>query len=1012
MPWGTRHILVAMNDVIRVQGARQHNLKNINVEIPKNKLVVFTGLSGSGKSSLAFDTIYAEGQRRYVESLSSYARQFLGIMNKPDVDAIDGLSPAISIEQKTTSHNPRSTVGTVTEIYDYLRLLFARVGHPHCPLCGREIASQSAEQITDHALELVKNTLKNQRMAMYMVMSPVVRDRKGEFSNLLEAMRAKGFTRARIDGKFYGLDEDLYLLKNNKHDIDIITDRISIEKNQMRDKVAEENLRSRLFTAIEQALALAEGLIIVSEIKDKTFSLPDRPKEFEDHLFSERFSCPVDNISFPEVEPRTFSFNSPHGACQTCSGIGTLLKIDLHKIINPRLTVAEGGILPLASIFEKDTWYSRLIKTVAEDNGFNVQTALGNLSESDTKILLYGTGEREYRVKGDNRFGHETWILEKFPGVIPELERRHSQTESDYVRGELSKYMQEQLCPDCKGTRLRPETLSITVDKKSIIDVTRMPIQEAIDFFKKIAGVQGVPLNKENELGRVNKASPLSARELEIGKLIFKEILARLSFLVSVGLEYLTLERPSGTLSGGEAQRIRLASQIGSGLTGVLYVLDEPTIGLHQRDNKRLINTLHHLRDLGNSVIVVEHDREMMEEADWILDFGPGAGKHGGAIVAQGSVKEITADKDSLTGKYLSGKKSLDFRKGQKQLTDEQQWLVLKEAGQFNLKNVDIKIPLAKLVCITGVSGSGKSTLLVDTLYPALKTEIPIAKYRWRLSEEEQYVNRQHYKDLQGLDGVNRVSLIDQSPIGRTPRSNPVTYTGVFNEIRALYAQTSEARVRGYKQGRFSFNVKGGRCENCEGQGLIKIEMQFLSDVYVTCDVCNGSRYNRETLDVDWHGKNIANVLKMTVEEARNFFANIPAIADKFDTLLEVGLDYMELGQSATTLSGGEAQRIKLASELGKRSGTGTFYILDEPTTGLHFADLEKLIRVFQKLVQMGNTVVVIEHNLDVIKNADWVIDLGPEGGDKGGEIIAEGTPEYIAKVKNSYTGQFLAQLK
>lgn len=1002
--------MLHMNDFIRVQGARQHNLKNINVEIPKNKLVVFTGLSGSGKSSLAFDTIYAEGQRRYVESLSSYARQFLGIMNKPDVDAIDGLSPAISIEQKTTSHNPRSTVGTVTEIYDYLRLLFARVGHPHCPLCGREIASQSAEQITDHALQLVKNTLKTQRMAMYMVLSPVVLDRKGEFSNLLDSMRAKGFTRARIDGKFYGLDEDLYLLKNNKHDIDIITDRISIEKNQMKDPstgsgqaIAEENLRSRLFTAIEQALALAEGLVVISEIKDKVFSLPDRPKEFADHLFSERFSCPVDNLSFPEVEPRTFSFNSPHGACQTCSGIGTLLKIDLRKIINPRLTVAEGGILPLANIFEKDTWYSRLIKTVAEDNGFDVQTALGNLSEEAIKILLYGTGDQEYRVKGDNRFGHETWIHEKFPGVVPELERRHSQTESDNVRGELSKYMQEQLCPDCKGTRLRPETLSITVDKKSIIDVTRMPIQEAIDFFKHL----------------ISSKTPLSNREQEIGRLIFKEILARLSFLVSVGLEYLTLERPSGTLSGGEAQRIRLASQIGSGLTGVLYVLDEPTIGLHQRDNKRLINTLHHLRDLGNTVIVVEHDREMMEEADWILDFGPGAGKHGGAIVAEGSVKEIIADKNSLTGKYLSGKKKLDFRNGQKKLLEDQlrsdrsqKWLVLKEAGQFNLKNVDIKIPLAKLVCITGVSGSGKSTLLVDTLYPALKTEIPVNKYRWRLSEEEQYVNRQYYKDLQGLDGVNRVSLIDQSPIGRTPRSNPVTYTGVFNEIRALYAQTSEARVRGYKQGRFSFNVKGGRCENCEGQGLIKIEMQFLSDVYVTCDVCNGSRYNRETLDVDWHGKNIADVLKMTVEEARNFFANIPGIADKLDTLLEVGLDYMELGQSATTLSGGEAQRIKLASELGKRSGTGTFYILDEPTTGLHFADLEKLIRVFQKLVQMGNTVVVIEHNLDVIKNADWVIDLGPEGGDKGGEIIAAGTPEDIAKIKNSYTGQFLAQLR
>lgn len=995
MPRQSAAILHAMNEVIKVQGARQHNLKNINVDIPKNKMVVFTGLSGSGKSSLAFDTIYAEGQRRYVESLSSYARQFLGIMNKPDVDAIDGLSPAISIEQKTTSHNPRSTVGTVTEIYDYLRLLFARVGHPHCPLCGREIASQSADQITEHALNLIKSTLKTQSMAMYMVMSPVVRDRKGEFSNLLEGMRTRGYTRSRIDGKFYGLDEDLYLLKNNKHDIDIITDRISIEKTQMKEKVSEENLRSRLFTAIEQALALAEGLVMISEIKDKAFLPPDRPKEVIDHLFSERFSCPVDNISFPEVEPRTFSFNSPHGACPTCSGIGTLLKIDPHKIINPRLTVAEGGILPLANIFEKDTWYARLITTVAEDNGFDVQTSLANLSEAETKILLYGTADREYRVHGENRFGRGTWIHEKFSGVIPELERRHSQTESEYVRSEVAKYMEEQLCPDCQGSRLRPETLSITIDNRSIIDVTRMPIQETIDFVKHLT----------------RNDTPLSLREQEIGRLIFKEILARLTFLISVGLEYLTLDRTAGTLSGGEAQRIRLASQIGSGLTGVLYVLDEPTIGLHQRDNKRLINTLYNLRDLGNTVIVVEHDREMMQEADWILDFGPGAGKHGGAIIFQGTFGEIVKENKSETGKYLSGKKHLNLKDGQTKLLPEQTWLLLKGASRFNLKDVDTKIPLGKLVCITGVSGSGKSSLLVDTLYPALKAEIPIAKYRWRLSEEEQYINREHYQDLQGLDNVNRVSLIDQAPIGRTPRSNPVTYTGVFNEIRALYAQTSEARIRGYKQGRFSFNVKGGRCENCEGQGLIKIEMQFLSDVYVTCDVCNGSRYNRETLEVEWHGKNIANVLKMTVEEARDFFANIPAIADKLDTLLEVGLDYMELGQSATTLSGGEAQRIKLAAELGKRSGTGTFYILDEPTTGLHFADLEKLIIVFHKLVQMGNTVVVIEHNLDVIKNADWVIDLGPEGGDKGGEIIATGTPEQVAKVKKSYTGQFLAEL-
>lgn len=1005
-----RRITNTMNDFIRIQGARQHNLKNISVNIPKNKLVVFTGLSGSGKSSLAFDTIYAEGQRRYVESLSSYARQFLGIMNKPDVDAIDGLSPAISIEQKTTSHNPRSTVGTVTEIYDYLRLLFARVGHPHCPICGREIASQSADQITDSVLDLVKETLKKQRMAMYMVMSPVVRDRKGEFSNLLESMRTRGYTRVRIDGKYYGLDEDLYLLKNNKHNIDVVTDRISLERSQLKNPssglhrieargtgqaVAQENLRSRLFASIEQALSLSEGLVLVSEIKDKTFSLPDRPKEVVDHLFSERFSCPLDNISFPEVEPRTFSFNSPHGACPTCSGIGTLLKIDPHKIINPRLTISEGGILPLANTFEKDTWYARLIATVAKENGFNIQTPIGNLSKDELDILLYGTGKREYRVHGENRFGQGTLISETFSGVIPELERRHSQTESEYVRVEIAKYMVEQTCPDCQGARLRPETLSITVDQKSIIDVTRVPIQQAIDFFAHLTG----------------KDTPLSVREQEIGRMIFREILARLSFLVSVGLEYLTLDRTAGTLSGGEAQRIRLASQIGSGLTGVLYVLDEPTIGLHQRDNKRLIDTLHRLRDLGNTIIVVEHDREMMESSDWVLDFGPGAGKHGGAIVAQGTVKDIIADKDSLTGKYLSGKKDLKLKRIGNSTHIGQKWLAVKGVSQFNLKDIDVKIPLNKFVCITGVSGSGKSTLLVDTLYPALKAEIPIAKYRDRLTQEEQYVNREHYEELEGVEGVNRVSLIDQAPIGRTPRSNPVTYTGVFNEIRSLYAQTSEARVRGYKPGRFSFNVKGGRCENCEGQGVIKIEMQFLSDVYVTCDVCGGTRYGRETLEVEWHGKNIANVLDLTVEEARDFFANIPAIADKLDTLLEVGLNYMELGQSATTLSGGEAQRIKLAAELGKRSGTGTFYILDEPTTGLHFADLEKLIQVFQKLVQMGNTVVVIEHNLDVIKNADWIIDLGPEGGDRGGKVIAIGTPEQVAKVKMSYTGQFLTQV-
>lgn len=983
-------------NVIRVQGARQHNLKNVNVEIPKDKLIVFTGLSGSGKSSLAFDTIYAEGQRRYVESLSAYARQFLGIMNKPDVDAIDGLSPAISIEQKTTSHNPRSTVGTVTEIYDYMRLLWARVGHPHCPICGREIAQQSAETITNSALTMIKESAKAKTIARFFVMSPVVRDRRGEFTNLFDNLRSKGYTRVRIDGKYYGLDEDLYLIKTNKQSIDVIIDRISIEKSQLKDEVAEQNLRSRLAEGVEQALALAEGLAIIAEVEDPGFDIPNNPKHVTDHLFSERFSCPVDNLSFPEIEPRIFSFNSPHGACSTCAGIGTLLKVDPDRIINPRLTLSEGGILPLANMFEKETWYSRLVEQAADENGFDIQTPLGNLSEEEMDVLLHGTGKKVYRVRGENRFGRSTTIEESFDGIIAELERRYSQTESEFVRAEVSKYMVQRTCPDCNGLRLKPETLSVTVSGRSIIDATRMPILETIAFFKDLADEDKTPFSK---------------REKEIARLILKEIISRLQFLVSVGLEYLNLDRTAGTLSGGEAQRIRLASQIGSGLTGVLYVLDEPTIGLHQRDNLRLIGTLKNLRDLGNTVVVVEHDRDMMEAADWILDFGPGAGKHGGAIVFEGTNEQILKDKDSVTGKYLSGKKDLFIKRNKKaEESGEEKSITLRGVNHFNLHDVDLKIPLGKLVCITGVSGSGKSTLLVETLYPAIKEELPYARFREHLKEEPRIL-REHYKAIEGLDNINRMIMIDQSPIGRTPRSNPVTYTGVFNDIRSLYASTAEAKVRGYKQGRFSFNVKGGRCEACEGQGVNKIEMQFLSDVYVTCEVCNGTRYNRETLEVEWHGKNIADVLRMTVEEAKEFFANISSISDKLETLHEVGLDYIELGQSAPTLSGGEAQRIKLAAELSKRSGSQTLYILDEPTTGLHFADLEKLIKVFQTLVEMGNTVLVIEHNLDVIKNADWLIDLGPEGGERGGKIIAEGTPHEIAKNKKSYTGQFLAKI-
>ncbi|MBI2268373.1 MAG: excinuclease ABC subunit UvrA [Candidatus Blackburnbacteria bacterium] len=994
-----------MQDKIVIRGAREHNLKNIDVEIPKNKLVVFTGISGSGKSSLAFDTIYAEGQRRYVESLSAYARQFLGIMNKPDVDTIEGLSPAISIEQKTTSHNPRSTVGTATEIYDYLRLLFARIGHPHCPICGKEIVQQSVETITRSVLQSIKEALATKQVAKFIVFSPVVRGKKGEFTNLFSNLLAKGYTRVRVDNRMFGLDEDLFLIKTNKHDIDVVVDRIAVEKKQIRDQVALDNLRSRLSTSIEQGLALSDGLVMLSEVLDAGFDIPDNPKNLQDHLYSERFTCPVDNLSFPEIEPRTFSFNSPHGACPTCSGIGTLLKIDPTRIFNPELTIAEGGILPMSNMFENDTWYSRIIKTVVEANGFSVQVPIKNLTIEQRKILLEGTGSQIYRVRGPNRERRMTTILEKFPGIVRELERRHSETESEYVRREIEKYMIEQVCPDCKGARLMPEALSITIANHSIVDVTRKQITDALGFIESLSGSDTHSADSIDSLQAGSGQASLTRREQEIARLILREIFSRLRFLVSVGLEYLTLDRASGTLAGGEAQRIRLASQIGSGLTGVLYVLDEPTIGLHQRDNRRLIKTLQDLRDLGNTVIVVEHDREMMESADWILDFGPGAGKAGGDVVAEGSLEVLQKNPNSVTSKYLLGKKDLWVNKNNHVTMLEDQAVTLHGVNVHNLKNLTASFPLHKFVCITGVSGSGKSTLLVDTLYPALKKAIDPPRLFSSVGSNSSW------ERLEGADSIRRLALLDQSPIGRTPRSNPVTYTGVFTDIRDLFAQAPEARVRGYKQGRFSFNVKGGRCEACEGQGVNKIEMHFLSDVYVTCDICEVTRYNRETLEVEWHGKNIADVLKMTVAEAQEFFANIPSISDKLQTLSDVGLDYIELGQSAPTLSGGEAQRIKLSTELMKRSGGSTFYILDEPTTGLHFQDIEKLLGCLLRLVEMGNTVVVIEHNLDVIKNADWVVDLGPEGGEKGGEIIAQGTPKDIAKVKSSYTGQFLAKI-
>lgn len=972
-----------MNDsFLTIRGARQHNLKNISVTLPKNKLVVFTGLSGSGKSSLAFDTIYAEGQRRYVESLSAYARQFLGIMDKPDVDSIEGLSPSISIDQKGISHNPRSTVGTVTEIYDYLRLLFARIGHPHCPNCGREISQQSSQQIVEKVMELVKETARTRHVIKFLILSPLVRDRKGEFQNLFDNLRSKGFTRVRIDGQVFSLSEPLVLIKTNKHTVEAIVDRISLEKDQLKSEISLSNLKTRLTEAVEQALGLSEGNVIIAEVDDASFEFPEKPKKMKDHLFSQRFACPVCNLSLPEIEPRSFSFNSPHGACPTCSGIGSLLKIDPDLAINPRLSLTEGGLLPFANMFVHDTWFSRLVKTVAEQYQINIREPMSKLSVEQKKILLFGTGDKTFEVRGTNRFGRITSIEETFSGFIPELEKRYQETESTFVRGEIEKYMRQEICPTCQGARLKKEALSFTLDGKNIVEVTLLAIKESQNWF--------------HNLGQGNK---LSLREATIANPVLKEINERLSFLSAIGLEYLTLDRSTQTLAGGEAQRIRLASQIGSGLSGVLYVLDEPSIGLHPRDNRRLIQTLKRLRDLGNSVLVVEHDREMMEEADMILDFGPGAGDHGGEIVAQGTFKEICGNANSLTGQYLSGKKKIKTFNHLAQ--NNTPALTLRGCSQFNLKNIDVSFPLRKFICLTGVSGSGKSTLLNETLYLALKQQLnPYSREK-----------PGKFTRIEGSEQIGRVLMIDQSPIGRTPRSNPATYTGIFNHIRDLFAKLPEARIRGYKVGRFSFNVEGGRCEACKGEGQVKIEMQFLPDVYVNCEVCQGKRYNSETLEVSYKGKNIAEVLEMTVEEGIEFFKNIPPILERLQVLNDVGLSYLHLGQPAPTLSGGEAQRIKIASELGKKIKGNSFYLLDEPTTGLHFADIEKLLGVLKRLVDSGNTVVVIEHNLDVIKNADWIIDLGPEGGQAGGYIVGEGTPEEISKKVKSYTGQFLKEV-
>ncbi len=955
---------------IKIKGAREHNLKDINVEVPKDKLVVFTGLSGSGKSSLAFDTIYAEGQRRYVESLSSYARQFLGVMKKPDVDLIEGLSPAISIDQKGASHNPRSTVGTVTEIYDYMRLLFARIGHPHCPKCGREISHMSKEQIMQAVFDLKSSSDKKQTRVL--ILAPLVKDRKGEYKELFVDLRKRGYKKVRIDKKIYMLDEDLILIKTNKHTISLVVDELVISK---------ETDKTRLLNDIEQALLFGNGEMIASVILDKGFEIPQKPEKLEDHLFSEKFACPFCGISISEVEPRIFSFNTPHGACPACNGLGVILAVDKDLVLNQNLSINEGGIVPFQNISEQDTWFSRTFKTFCQENKIPLSTRLGAIPVDKKELLLQGTGSKEYEVYGENRFGRETAIREPFHGIVRELKRRYTESESMFVKAQIEKFMRNEICGTCHGSRLKNEALSITIDDKSIVDISDMSITKALEFIQTLQSI-------------------ISPREQEISKLVLKEIQSRLTFLMNVGLEYLTLSRAAQTLSGGEAQRIRLASQIGSGLTGVLYVLDEPSIGLHQRDNQKLIETLKKLRDIGNTVLVVEHDEETMQESDYIFDFGPGAGEHGGTIIAQGTVEEIKKNPHSITGAYLSGKKKIENVHIPPSHSQLPQTLRIIGADAHNLKNISVDFPLQNFIVVTGVSGSGKSTLIVDILYQALAM-MKNPFHREKPAE---------FKEMSGADEIKHVYLIDQSPIGRTPRSNPVTYSGAFNYIRDLFSQTKEARLRGYGPGRFSFNVKGGRCEACEGEGQNKIEMQFLPDVYVTCEVCNGKQYNNEALEILFNGKNIAEVLQMSVFEAWEFFSFVPALSNKLQTLNDVGLSYIKLGQPAPTLSGGEAQRVKLATELSKR-GKNAVYILDEPTTGLHFADLEKLLFVLKRLVSQGNTVIVIEHNLDIIKNADYIIDLGPQGGEKGGQIIATGTPQQIADTNASYTGQFLKKV-
>jgi excinuclease ABC subunit A len=1027
-------------DKIVIRGAREHNLKNIDVTIPRDKLVVITGLSGSGKSSLAFDTIFAEGQRRYVESLSAYARQFLDKMEKPDVDHIDGLSPAISIDQKGATHNPRSTVGTVTEIYDYMRLMYARVGHPHCPICGRELSLQTVQQIVDSVLDLPDGS-------RIMLLAPLVQGRKGEYKQIFEEMRRAGYVRVRVDGTIYDLSDEIELDKQKKHTIEVVVDRLVIRSERKAPaldaarqlkKVAERpalydvnaaqdgadtrfdapedtSFKQRVTDSLETTLKLGNGMVLVSII------------DGEEILFSEKLSCVYDGFSLPEIAPRTFSFNSPHGACPTCTGLGTQQEIDAELIVtHPELSLLEGAIAPWSKVVNGSQWHASILEAMAKKYEFSLETPWRDLTEDQKKKVLYGTTDPLTIRYRPQHGGTRTYNI-TFEGVIPNLDRRYKQTESEGVREEIEQYMSARICPICRGARLKPEALAVTVGGHNIVQVSRLSIVNAQSFFQELDAQDIAPpvpvvralsgngngkkkKGKEGEgsllgdpLTPIDPRGPmvegaLSGRERLIARQVMKEIRARLQFLVDVGLDYLTLDRAAMSLSGGEAQRIRLATQIGSGLMGVLYILDEPSIGLHQRDNARLIKTLVRLRDLGNTLLVVEHDEDTMRAADYIIDIGPGAGEHGGKVVGEGTYKDIIASPESITGDYLARRKFIPLP--EKRRAGSGKSLLIKGARENNLKNIDVEIPLGKFVVVTGVSGSGKSTLITDILYRRLAHVI------YRAHDKPGA-----HDTIEGIEQLDKIIEIDQSPIGRTPRSNPATYTTAFTGIRDLFAQVPESRIRGYQPGRFSFNVKGGRCEACKGEGIVKIEMNFLPDVYVPCEICKSKRYNREALEIHYKGKSIAEVLDMTVEEATEFFANVPKIYNKMKTLNDVGLGYMRLGQPATTLSGGEAQRVKLATELSKRATGRTMYILDEPTTGLHFADVDRLLQVLQQLVDAGNSIIVIEHNLEVIKSADWLIDLGPEGGDAGGYVLAIGTPEDVAENEQSFTGYYLKRM-